>query len=310
MGQNITGKIKLPPKLQVGMVVRDVEQVKRLYSSAFGIGPWLVHEHDAETKAYDGKRYKYKVKAAFADLGPAQLELFQLTEGRSPVHSDWLDKGYEGVHHLSFFVDAGQRRQFPLALAEMGWEVYQEREQNVFVNTAKTGGVFFEFVSAPMPEPPPRPPGTGKIKLPPRVQLGIVVKGVDKVAAFYESAFGIGPWEKRLGHELNARSRGREWAFKTQVAFADFAGVQFELFTITEGCSPVHSLFLDKGREGIHHLGFFVTEEERHEAKKRLAELGIGIFQEGEVPGRGKYVFFDMVEQGGLLFEFVARIAG
>ncbi len=307
MGETITGRVKLPPKPQVGMVVRDVEQVKRFYSSAFGIGPWLVREHDAESTAYDGKRYRYKVKVAFADLGPAQLELFQVTEGRSPVHSDWLDRGYEGVHHLGFFVDPEQRRQFPIALGEMGYEVYQEREQNVFVNTAKTGGVFFEFVSAPMPEPPSSPPETGKVKLPPTLQLGIVVKDVDKVAAFYESAFGIGPWETRRGGS-KAMSGGQEWSFKTHVAFADFAGVQFELFTITEGRSPVHSLFLDTGREGIHHFGFFVTEEERQEVKRRLAEAGIGIFQEGEVPGRGRYVFFDMVKQGGLLFEFVARI--
>ena len=180
MGQAVTGKVKLPPKLQIGMVVKDVEKVKSFYSSVFGIGPWLVREHGAETKAYDDRHYAYKVKAAFANLGPAQLELFQLTEGRSPVHSDWLDKGYVGVHHLGFFVNAGQRRQFPVELAGMGYEVYQEREQNVFVNTAKTGGVFFEFVSAPMPEPPSGPPETGKVKLPPTVQLGIVVKNVEQ----------------------------------------------------------------------------------------------------------------------------------
>ena len=124
---------------------------------------------------------------------------------------------------------------------------------------------------------------------------------------FYESAFGIGPWEKRRGAST-ATAGGREWAFKTHVAFADFAGVQFEVFTITEGRSPVHSLFLDTGREGIHHLGFFVTEDERLEVKKRFAEAGIEVFQEGAVPGRGRYVFFEA--PGGLLFEFVARITG
>ena len=309
MEKDLVGKVALPTTVQIGMVVRNIDKVMQFYSSAFSIGPWLTRDGETEAKTPDGRVHKYKTKTAFAHLGPAQLELFQVTEGRSPVHSDWLDKGYEGVHHLGFFVTEEEKQRMPAQLVTMGIEVYQERQSNLFMNTVKTGGVFFEFVHTPtgMPQPPAGPSVAGKVKLPPNLQLGIVVKDVDTVADFYSSAFGIGPWQKRTGGS-EARVDGQSYVFKTQVAFATFAGIQLELFTVTEGSSPVHSVFLDKGREGVHHFGFFVSEGEKQRIKQGLAEIGRKVFQEGEVPKRGRYVFFDTRNPGGLFFEFVAPL--
>ncbi len=63
---------------------------------------------------------------------------------------------------------------------------------------------------------------------------------------------------------------GKVYDFKTHLAFAEVGGVQLEVFTITEGRSPVHAVFLDHGREGGHHFGFFVTEEKRGQIKQAL----------------------------------------
>ena len=82
MDETVAGKIKLPPALQIGMVVKNLDKVMEFYSSAFGIGPWLRRDGETEAKAYDGKTYEYRVRTAFANLGPAQLELFQMVEGR------------------------------------------------------------------------------------------------------------------------------------------------------------------------------------------------------------------------------------
>lgn len=41
MDEKITGKVKLPPVAQVGMVVKDIDKVIQFYSSTFGIGPWV-----------------------------------------------------------------------------------------------------------------------------------------------------------------------------------------------------------------------------------------------------------------------------
>ena len=115
MDHNIAGKVKLPPLGQIGMVVKDVE----FYSSTFGIGPWVTREGDSEARAGE-QTYRYKTKAAFAQLGPVVLELFQLTEGRSPVHSDFLDKGREGVHHLGFYMSEEEKARITADMVEGG----------------------------------------------------------------------------------------------------------------------------------------------------------------------------------------------
>ena len=53
MEKEITGKIKLPPVSQVGMVVKDIDKVMQFYSDTFGIGPWVVKEGEyRELKEY------------------------------------------------------------------------------------------------------------------------------------------------------------------------------------------------------------------------------------------------------------------
>ena len=114
----VAGKVKLPPLGQVGMVVRDIDRVVAFYSSTFGIGPWVIREGDSEARA-GNDTYRYKTKSAFARLGPVMLELFQLTEGRSPVHSEFLEKGREGVHHLGFYMSKEEKDQI---IADLGYE--------------------------------------------------------------------------------------------------------------------------------------------------------------------------------------------
>jgi hypothetical protein len=147
MAGNIAGKVKLPPVAQLGTVVRDVEKVKELYSSTFSIGPWITREGDSEAKAGD-RTYRYKTKAAFAQLGLVTLELFQLTEGRSPVHAVFLDKGREGVHHVGFYTG---KKEIIADLAKAGAGVFHEGETMrgtyTFLDTKKTGGLFFELIA-------------------------------------------------------------------------------------------------------------------------------------------------------------------
>jgi catechol 2,3-dioxygenase-like lactoylglutathione lyase family enzyme len=149
MDSTIAGRVKLPPVAQVGMVVRDVERVTEFYSSTFGIGPWVTREGDSEARAGD-QTYRYKTKAAFAQLGPIVLELFQLTEGRSPVHSDFLDKGREGVHHLGFYMSEEEKGRMTMDLVNGGIAFVQGRETEhgsyAFFDTERIGGMFFELI--------------------------------------------------------------------------------------------------------------------------------------------------------------------
>ena len=53
--RKITGRVKLPPLGQVGMVVREIDEVMDFYSSVFGIGPWVVRQATRKQGRKDGR---------------------------------------------------------------------------------------------------------------------------------------------------------------------------------------------------------------------------------------------------------------
>jgi 4-hydroxyphenylpyruvate dioxygenase-like putative hemolysin len=132
-----------------------------------------------------------------------------------------------------------------------------------------------------------------------------VVKDLDKVKGFYSSAFGIGPWTTREGGG-ETKVNDQIYGFKNKVAFARLGPVTLELFEVTEGRSPVHAVFLDKGREGVHHLGFYMSEEEKARMTADLVKGGIA-FVQGRDTEHGSYAFFDTEKIGGLFFELIGR---
>ena len=146
--------------------------------------------------------------------------------------------------------------------------------------------------------------GTGKAELWPLAQVGVVVNDVDKVVQFYSSTLGIGPWEIRDG-ESEAEVGGETYVYKTRVAFAQLGPVTLELFEVREGRSPVHAQFLDKGREGIHHLGFYVSGEERDKKIAELAARGVSVFQESHLKPDKRTTFLDTAKTGGIFFELI-----
>ena len=155
MEDNITGKVKLPPVAHVGMVVKDIDAVIEFYSSTFGIGPWRRGQREYTGLTVRGKNYPAKTRAAWASLGPITLELFELREGRT-LHSEFLDKGREGLHHLGFSVSREEKEQIIAELDKLGIGVAQsfqtESGGHAFLDTEKMGGVFFELVQVPPQE--------------------------------------------------------------------------------------------------------------------------------------------------------------
>jgi len=96
--------------------------------------------------------------------------------------------------------------------------------------------------------------------LPPLSQVGIVVRDIDKTAAFYHSTFGIGPFGiiPEVKFE-GALLRGRPTSTSIKVAFAQSGPVQIELIQPLEGQS-IYTEFLAAKGEGLHHLGFEVDD--------------------------------------------------
>ncbi len=147
----------------------------------------------------------------------------------------------------------------------------------------------------------------GKVNLPPLGQIGVVVKDLDKAIAYYSSIFGMGPWRIVELDFPEVKVRDKTYPWKVRIAFTKLGPVEFELISNIGGRS-VHSEFLEQGKEGLHHLGFFVNAEEKEHITAELAKNGIDIIQGGKSswPG-GSYAYLDTEKIGGIIFELICR---
>jgi methylmalonyl-CoA/ethylmalonyl-CoA epimerase len=140
--------IALPPVSQVGIVVRDIEKTAAFYYSTFGVGPFaIVPEVKFEGVILRGSPTNAKIKVAFAQSGPLQIELIQPLEGEN-IYTEFLDTKGEGLHHLGFQVDDfdSMLAEFkskgiePVFWLNLGWMAF------AYLNTETIGGVMFELL--------------------------------------------------------------------------------------------------------------------------------------------------------------------
>ena len=80
--------------------MKDIDKTVEAWSRLYGIGPWTYRENGG----VDAKGRPWKIRMAFAYIGPLQIELVQCTEGRI-FQSRFLDVWGEGVHHIGCYVD-------------------------------------------------------------------------------------------------------------------------------------------------------------------------------------------------------------
>jgi methylmalonyl-CoA/ethylmalonyl-CoA epimerase len=139
-----------------------------------------------------------------------------------------------------------------------------------------------------------------QLELPAVSQIGVVVENLDRVASFLESSFGLGPFRVEEPEAPNVWDRGQEKHIKARLGFAMMGEVELELIQILEGDS-VHLEFLREHGEGIHHLGFRVTDFEAKLAQAKA--MGFEVLQTGPV-GRF-YAYLDTRPQSGLIFELI-----
>ncbi|MCC9078921.1 VOC family protein [Litorilinea aerophila] len=108
--QTPSGRIHLGPVVQVGIVVRDVEATLRAWMERFHLPParivdWPPEGTDlAATATYRGGPGRFRMRLAFVETGPVQLEFIQPLEGEN-IYSEFLAEHGEGIHHLLFEVD-------------------------------------------------------------------------------------------------------------------------------------------------------------------------------------------------------------
>jgi methylmalonyl-CoA/ethylmalonyl-CoA epimerase len=94
--------------VQVGVIVRNLDQSMKELAELFGIGPFRVREGsffgtDVQQRYYGETAPPFSVRAAYADLGTIELELVQALSGRS-IWSDFLAEHGPAIHHIRFNV--------------------------------------------------------------------------------------------------------------------------------------------------------------------------------------------------------------
>ena len=97
--------VKLERAVQIGIVVPDLERATRLLGEIFGIGPFHFIEwpNRPESKYYfRGRQEPIKIRQAFAQVGPLELELVQPIEGENNAYKQFLDQTGGGIHHILF----------------------------------------------------------------------------------------------------------------------------------------------------------------------------------------------------------------
>jgi methylmalonyl-CoA/ethylmalonyl-CoA epimerase len=93
--------------IQVGIVVRNLEDAMRTYVEDFGIGPWEVYEMNSSTvddMFKDDQPQEHAMRVALAQLGNVQWELIEPVDGPN-IYSEWLEEHGEGLHHLGMAVE-------------------------------------------------------------------------------------------------------------------------------------------------------------------------------------------------------------
>ncbi len=142
-----------------------------------------------------------------------------------------------------------------------------------------------------------------KLNLPGVSQIGIVVRDMDKAIEYYDKMLGLGPFVRP---EINYDEKfyyGKPVDSVWTMGFCSLGSVELELIQPITGPTIYHDFLKEKG-EGIHHLGFDVTEIDEKIALCR--KIGIRIIQSGR-GSTSLFAYLDTVVVGGVIFELIQR---
>ena len=138
-----THKLQVKAVAQVSFAVKDIDKVVEAWSSLYGIGPWTYSENGGA----DAKGRPWKIRMAFAYIGPLQIELVQCTEGRI-VQSRFLDTWGEGIHHVGFYVDDVDAEASNL-VAKGAKLIIADPGNFAYLDAGGPGGAVFELMKRP-----------------------------------------------------------------------------------------------------------------------------------------------------------------
>lgn len=145
----------------------------------------------------------------------------------------------------------------------------------------------------------------------PVVQVGLVVRDLERAMAAYSGIWGVGPWRVyAYGPGLLASQtfRGRPAEFSMALALAG-SDPQLELIQPLEGES-VYTEWLERHGEGLHHVAVEVdsleqTTREMEDAGYAMIQSGLGFGPDGD----GGFAYYDTERDLALVLEAIEEAA-
>lgn len=138
-------------------------------------------------------------------------------------------------------------------------------------------------------------------------QIAFVVRDLDQVLHYWTHTLGIGPFFVRR-HVLPESYRYRGQIAPPpclSVALGNSGEIQIELIQQHDDRPSPYLDFLNSGREGFQHVSAWLTRAEYDATMERMLAAGVGVAQEGTVPGSGTRFAYFATETvaGGLMYE-------
>lgn len=136
------------------------------------------------------------------------------------------------------------------------------------------------------------------------VQVGVVVRDIEKTAHNFTKIFGVDMPHISLTDTRDkalTEYKGQPTEARAKLAFIDMGGMQLELIEPDDHPSTWKE-FLDKHGEGIHHIALNVKGMK--ETVAYLENNGMPLVQKGEYTG-GRYAYIDSSDKLGMIIELL-----
>ncbi|MBM84770.1 MAG: glyoxalase [Rhodospirillaceae bacterium] len=136
-------------------------------------------------------------------------------------------------------------------------------------------------------------------------QLGYVVRDVEAAMRYWIEVNGVGPFfyiERVPLAEFSYMGKSSTEMPEMSIALAFSGDAQVELIQQRNDAPSMYLDYLDSGQEGLQHIGYW---PDNYQGAKRAAETqGLIVGQEGNIAGRGGFVYYQTAAHQGTCIEF------
>ena len=303
-------KIKISAIHQIGIVVRNLQEVAENYWKMLGIGPWeIVTQRHIPEATYHGEPAHFETKVAFAKVGGVELELLETLKGHT-VYTDFLARHGEGIQHVQYTLDSlveisnhvkfMTKRGFP---SLMGGR-FGNNGGFSYVDTEKALGTVLEMVKYPdkhtasvvnYPDSATEI-GLRQVTVKAITRVNIVVKNLEETMENYWNLIAVGPWDvfecaPPVWHDTTYHGKPTGLTMKAALAMA--GPIEIGLIQPVSGDS-IYNDFMSERGPGAALLAFKVNNVD--EMTKVMEKKGFSCVQYGRVGSDGAYAYYDTLE--------------